>query len=73
MSLYMERTGREKEKPGWKYSLSDMTSTAVRGCTEVEGGKYKASFLLPDEEGDSESEGLLISEISNLTNRLAPL
>ncbi|CAF9941010.1 hypothetical protein IMSHALPRED_002250 [Imshaugia aleurites] len=28
----------------------------------VEGGKYKASFLLPDKEGESESEGLLISE-----------
>lgn len=30
----------------------------------VEGGKYKASFLLPDEKGQSESEGLLISEVS---------
>lgn len=30
----------------------------------VEGGKYKASFLLPDAEGGSESEGLLISEVS---------
>lgn len=28
----------------------------------VEGGKYKASFLLPDEEGGHESNGLLISE-----------
>lgn len=28
----------------------------------VEGGKYKASFLLPDEEGGTESQGLLISE-----------
>jgi predicted cupin superfamily sugar epimerase len=29
----------------------------------VEGGKYKASFLLPDHEGGKESEsGLLISE-----------
>jgi predicted cupin superfamily sugar epimerase len=28
----------------------------------VEGGKYKASFLLPDEEDGSESRGLLISE-----------
>jgi predicted cupin superfamily sugar epimerase len=28
----------------------------------VEGGKYKASFLLPDEEGGKESQGLLISE-----------
>jgi len=28
----------------------------------VEGGKYKASYLLPDEEGGIESEGLLISE-----------
>lgn len=28
----------------------------------VEGGKYKASFLLSDIEGSSESEGLLISE-----------
>ena len=31
----------------------------------VEGGKYKASFLLPDEDGRSESGGLLISEVSN--------
>ncbi|KZF26177.1 DUF985 domain-containing protein [Xylona heveae TC161] len=28
----------------------------------VEGGKFKASFLLPDHEGGSDSEGLLISE-----------
>ncbi|MCJ1393543.1 hypothetical protein MMC18_006418 [Xylographa bjoerkii] len=28
----------------------------------VEGGKYKASFLLPDTEHGNESEGLLISE-----------
>ncbi|MCJ1433281.1 hypothetical protein MMC27_002640 [Xylographa pallens] len=28
----------------------------------VEGGKYKASFLLPDSEGGNTSEGLLISE-----------
>jgi len=28
----------------------------------VEGGKYKASFLLPDTEGGEESGGLLISE-----------
>ncbi|ESZ98509.1 hypothetical protein SBOR_1171 [Sclerotinia borealis F-4128] len=28
----------------------------------VEGGKYKASFLLPDEEGGNVSQGLLISE-----------
>ncbi|KAF2717985.1 hypothetical protein K431DRAFT_231776 [Polychaeton citri CBS 116435] len=28
----------------------------------VEGGKYKSSFLLPDEEGGGESAGLLISE-----------
>ena len=28
----------------------------------VEGGKFKASFLLPDIEGGEGSEGLLISE-----------
>lgn len=28
----------------------------------VDGGKYKCSFLLPDQEGGSSSEGLLISE-----------
>jgi predicted cupin superfamily sugar epimerase len=28
----------------------------------VEGGKFKASFLLPDEEAGTESQGLLISE-----------
>ncbi|TKA82806.1 hypothetical protein B0A55_01051 [Friedmanniomyces simplex] len=28
----------------------------------VEGGKYKSSFLLPDEQGGEDSEGLLISE-----------
>ncbi|KAK4579912.1 hypothetical protein LTR86_000113 [Recurvomyces mirabilis] len=28
----------------------------------VDGGKYKTSFLLPDEEGGDASEGLLISE-----------
>ena len=30
----------------------------------VAGGKYKASFLLPDEETGTESGGLLISEVS---------
>jgi len=30
----------------------------------VEGGKYKASFLLPDHGDDMESEGLLISEVN---------
>lgn len=29
----------------------------------VEGGKYKASFLLPDVSGGLQSEGLLISEV----------
>ena len=28
----------------------------------VEGGKFKASFLLPDVDGGEESDGLLISE-----------
>ena len=35
----------------------------------VEGGKYKASFLLPDIDGTTESGGLLISEVS-YTERL---
>lgn len=30
----------------------------------VEGGTYKASFLLPDTEGGNSSEGLLISEVN---------
>lgn len=30
----------------------------------VEGGIFKASFLLPDIEGGDQSEGLLISEVS---------
>lgn len=30
----------------------------------VEGGKYKATFLLPDTPDGKESEGLLISEVS---------
>ena len=33
----------------------------------VEGGKYKASYLLPDDEGGNESGGLLISEVSYLS------
>ena len=32
----------------------------------VEGGKYKASYLLPDVEGGAESAGLLISEVFHL-------
>ena len=32
----------------------------------IEGDTYKASFLLPDEEGANESGGLLISEVSSL-------
>ena len=38
----------------------------------VEGGKYKASFLLPDAEGRQESEGLLISEVQNFPNTPVP-
>ena len=34
----------------------------------VEGGNYKASFLLPDTDDGSESEGLLISEVSNASD-----
>ena len=34
----------------------------------VEGGKYKASFLLPDSQGASSDEGLLISEVSQLSS-----
>lgn len=37
----------------------------------VEGGKYKASFLLPDAEGQSESEGLLISEVHSFPNPIS--
>lgn len=36
----------------------------------VEGGKYKASFLLPDEEGRPESQGLLISEVGKTSQSL---
>ena len=39
----------------------------------VEGGKYKASFLLPDAKGGLESEGLLISEVHNFPNPISPL
>ena len=39
----------------------------------VEGGKYKASFLLPDAEGQLESQGLLISEVRNLFSTPKPL
>ena len=39
----------------------------------VEGGKYKASFLLPDKEGQTGSEGLLISEVSNFPGLPASL
>lgn len=39
----------------------------------VEGDKYKASFLMPDEEGRLESEGLLISEVSDFPKPPSPL
>ena len=39
----------------------------------VEGGKYKASFLLPDAEGRSESKGLLISEVCSFSNPVGAL
>jgi hypothetical protein len=32
----------------------------------VEGGKYKASFLLPMKKGEEDSDRLLISEVSVL-------
>lgn len=37
----------------------------------VEGDRWKASFLLPDEEGTGESGGLLISEVSPSRQRTA--
>ena len=37
----------------------------------VEGGKFKASYLLPDAEGDGKSaEGLLISEVGFVLSSL---
>ena len=39
----------------------------------VEGGKYKASFLLPDAEGRFPSKGLLISEVHSFPNPISPL
>lgn len=39
----------------------------------VEGGKYKASFLMPDEKGGPESGGLLISEVSKLHTPPTPM
>ena len=35
----------------------------------VEGNRWKASFLLPDDGGTNESGGLLISEVSSLRQR----
>jgi uncharacterized protein len=34
----------------------------------VEGGKFKANFVLPDEDGKEESGGMLISEVSLLSS-----
>lgn len=41
----------------------------------VEGGKYKSSYLLPDEDGDgeAETEGLLISEVGGFCYSLLVL
>lgn len=38
----------------------------------VEGGKYKASFLLPDEVGEDSSSSLLISEVGLCVRNVRP-
>lgn len=69
--------GEDKEKGGEAKVETFVVGRDIQ-CGErvqwvVEGGKYKASFLMPDEEEGSESEGLLISEVSRPPNPPASL
>ena len=69
--------GEDKEKGDKARAETFIVGHDIHGGERVqwvvEGGKYKASFLMPDEENGLESEGLLISEVSKLPYPLAPL
>ncbi|PSS27543.1 hypothetical protein M430DRAFT_32238 [Amorphotheca resinae ATCC 22711] len=60
-----EPGGREKEKRIETFVVGPNVAKGERLQWIVEGGKFKASFLLPDDEegGQEESQGLLISEV----------
>ena len=67
----------DKAKPGQKarietFVVGHNVHAGERLQWLVEGGKYKASFLLPDKEGAGVSEGLLISEVREGLSLLVP-
>lgn len=58
--IHADEEGKEKRVE--TYIVGPNVAKGERLQWIVEGGKYKASYLLPDEETGSESQGLLISE-----------
>jgi predicted cupin superfamily sugar epimerase len=60
--IHADEEGRGGEKKIETFVVGPNVDKGERLQWIVEGGKFKASFLLPDEEGGTGSGGLLISE-----------
>ncbi|KAG0652071.1 hypothetical protein D0Z07_1194 [Hyphodiscus hymeniophilus] len=60
--IHADEPGKEGEKRIETFVVGHNVEKGERLQWIVEGGKFKASFLLPDTEGGENSEGLLISE-----------
>lgn len=60
MLIHADEPGKEKRIE--TYIVGPNVAKGERLQWIVDGGKFKASYLLPDEESGSESQGLLISE-----------
>lgn len=58
--IHADEEGKEKRIE--TFTVGHNVSKGERLQWIVEGGKFKASYLLPDEEGGNSSKGLLISE-----------
>ena len=62
MIIHADEEDRGGEKRIESFVVGPNVERGERLQWIVEGGKFKASFLLPDEEGGEQSGGLLISE-----------
>lgn len=62
MLIHADEEGEGGEKRVESFVVGHDVAKGEKLQWIVEGGKFKASFLLPDVEGGEESGGLLISE-----------
>lgn len=62
MIIHADEEGKEGRKRIETFVVGHNVEKGEKLQWIVEGGKFKASFLLPDTEGEEGSEGLLISE-----------